>query len=235
MQRFFFNLNLWKNILIQDENFFHQISHVLRAKIWDEIVLFNWDWNEYIYKISEITKNKISLDFIKNYKNTAEPWLELNLYQAIPNKYEKIEYILQKWVEIWISNFIFFYSERSQILSINNKKEERFNFIIKEATEQCGGNKMPKIIFENKLMLEKISWENLILHTEKNSENFSETIKKLDKSKSINLFVWPEWWWNENEIINFKKNNFKILNFWERILRTETAGIVVGFLIWNFK
>ncbi|HBA45209.1 TPA: hypothetical protein DEG21_03085 [Patescibacteria group bacterium] len=36
-----------------------------------------------------------------------------------------------------MSNFTFFNSERSQKLVINDKKIERFNFIIKEALEQC--------------------------------------------------------------------------------------------------
>jgi 16S rRNA U1498 N3-methylase RsmE len=41
MQRFYFNIDLGKEIIIEDKDFFHQISHVLRSRIGDEIALFN--------------------------------------------------------------------------------------------------------------------------------------------------------------------------------------------------
>ncbi len=230
MQRFYFDINLWTNILIQNKNFFHQISHVLRSKIWDEIILFNWNWNEYIYKIWNIKKEEIKLNFIKNFKNKSDLNIEINLYQSMPNKYEKIEYILETWIDIWISNFYFFYSKRSQKLSINENKKERFKFIIKESLEQCDWNKMPNLFFENKLNLEKIIWEKIVLHTKENKKN---NLKIFCEKKKINLFVWPEWWWDENELTQFEENNFTFLNFWSRILRTETAWIIIWFLISN--
>ena len=56
MQRFHYNTDLKKDLFIEDKDFFHQISHVLRSKIWDNIILFNSTWFDYIYSISEITK-----------------------------------------------------------------------------------------------------------------------------------------------------------------------------------
>jgi 16S rRNA (uracil1498-N3)-methyltransferase len=62
----------------------------------------------------------------------------VSLYQALPNKYEKIEYILQKGVEVGISKFVFFRSDRSQKLLLSPAKIERFAAIAREAVEQCG-------------------------------------------------------------------------------------------------
>lgn len=96
MQRFYFNIPLTKNLSISDKNFFHQISHVMRVYPGDEIVLFNGDGWEYIYAIDNITKKEIQL-VQKGKSNTVnDSILEVTLYQAVPNKFEKIEYIIQK-------------------------------------------------------------------------------------------------------------------------------------------
>lgn len=224
-------MHLGYDLLIDDKDFFHQVSHVLRSLIWDEIIIFNWDSYEYVYEIKEITKKWIKLSLKEKIKNIKDSNLSLNLFQAMPNKYEKIEYILQKWVEIGIRNFIFFYWERSQKLVINEKKVERFNYIIKESLEQCGWNILPKINFVSKLDLALISWEKLVFHTKTEK---SIQLRDLQISNNeINLFVWPEWGFSDREISNFQNNSFKIVNFWERVLRTETTWIVTSFYLLN--
>jgi len=237
MQRFYFDkTQIWelahkKTLEIKDKDFFHQISHVMRARVWDKIIIFNSDGFEYIYEIASISSKTVNLNLVESLGNTCDPEIEINLYQALPNKYEKIEYIIQKWTEIWISNFVFFNSERSQKLAVNSAKIERFEIIIKEALEQCGWNKKPNIYFYEKLPLASVNWEKLVLHTKmENSKNLKEIEKTWEK---INIFVWPEWGFSDKEIELFVNNYCKIINFWERILRTETAWVVASFYILN--
>jgi 16S rRNA (uracil1498-N3)-methyltransferase len=64
---------------------------------------------------------------------------QITLYQALPNKHEKIEWIIQKSVEVGIQKIVFFRSERSQKLVITDAKKERYQHIMQEALEQCGG------------------------------------------------------------------------------------------------
>ncbi len=101
MQRFFFpHLPLGKDLTMQEESFIHQISRVLRSHIGAEIVLFNGDGYEYIYAIHSIEKKEIRLSFVEKTTNMSDSEVLIRLYQSLPNKYEKIEYILQKGVEI---------------------------------------------------------------------------------------------------------------------------------------
>lgn len=231
MQRFYQNIELKKDLFIEDKDFFHQISHVLRSKLWDKIILFNSTGFDYIYSISEITKKWIILKLEDKIENNRDLKIAINLFQALPNKYEKIEYILQKWVEVWISNFTFFNGERSQKLAINDKKIERFNFIIKEALEQCWWDKLPQISFVDKIDFTKIKWQNLVCHTKINESLNLPKIK--NTQNEFNIFIWPEGWFSDKEIENFTKNNSTIINFWERILRTETTSSVLGFYLWQ--
>lgn len=231
MQRFYYDIKLWTDLTIDDKDFFHQISHVLRSVIWDGIMIFNWDSYDYFYKITEIAKKGIKLSLQEKIKNKKDSDIVINLYQVTPNKYEKIEYIIQKWVEIGIRNFIFYSSERSQKLVINEKKIERFKFIIKESLEQCGWNIMPSLIFLNKPDFQLIKWYKIVCHIKIED---SINLKNFKISKDlINIFVWPEWGYSDKEISNFQDNWSQIINFWERVLRTETTGIVLGFFLLN--
>jgi len=108
MQRFFLSTDLSSILEITDKDLYNQITKVLRSKIWENFIFFNSiDQVDYIYKLEEIKKNSLVFSFIEKIEK-KESDLILNLYNSLPNKYEKIEYIIQKWTEVWISNFYFF-------------------------------------------------------------------------------------------------------------------------------
>jgi len=246
MQRFYIPYFEKKDIFIlDDKDIFHQLVKVLRVRVWEQIIFFDWVKNiDFVFEIVEINKKNIELKFVEEIEKETELSFELNLFQAMPNKMEKIEYILQKWVEIGYRKFVFYRSERSQKMVISDKKLERLKKIIVEAVEQSWRSFVPE--FEIKVGNENfhsLQGESLFLHTKNNnSQNLSELINSLltegfsplQKIKqNLNIFIWPEGWFSEIEIENFEKNNFSRIHLWNRILRTETAGIVVWFTLWQ--
>ncbi len=239
MQRFYIPYFEKQEIfIIEDKYIFHQLVKVLRIKEWEKVIFFDWNiQKDYIYEIVEINKKTIKTYLIKEIEKDTELNFELNLYQALPNKLEKIEYILQKWVEVWFNKFVFYRSERSQKLIISDKKEERLKKIIVEAVEQSGRNFVPELFILSKNLDEKnIEWKWLFLHTKNdNSQNLSKFINNLSTEdfSYLNIFIWPEWWFSESEIKNFEEKKFARIYLWNRILRTETAWIVVWFTLWQ--
>ena len=232
MQRFYVKSDLlWeKKYSIYNIDIFYQLIKVMRAKNWDKIVLFNCiESLDYIYEIREIRKREIIVSFVEKIEKDTEINFELVLYQAVSNKIEKVEYILQKCVEVWFKKIVFFKSSRSQKLNISENKIIRFKKIIIESVEQSDRNIIPELVFEEKIDF-NIKWNNLFFHIKNNNSKSLKGIK-LDFTQLVNLFVWPEWWWDENEIKKFEKNKFQKLNLWNRILRTETVWIVVWFWI----
>ena len=229
MQRFYFDIALWSEISIEDKDFFHQISHVLRSRIWDEVVIFNGDSFEYVYSIESINKKSIGLRLKIKELNDADPDLKINLYQAIPNKFEKIDFILQKWVEVGISSFTLFKWERSSKLVISENKIGRFENIIKEALEQCAWNRRPEVNVTDKLDLNNLKWRSFVCDTLWTKRpDF-----KLNLNEEINIFVWPEWGFSDKELESFRSAWIESVNFWKRILRTETIWVALAFSLIN--
>lgn len=231
MQRFYIKDFIKKeNIYIKDMYLINQMIKVLRSKVWDSFIVFDWEkQSDYLYEISKIEKREINANLIKTVDKKIEEKRKINLYQSIQNKYEKIEYILQKWVEVWIYEFNFFRGDRSQKLNISENRLERFKKIIIEAVEQSGWNKIPELVIKENLEIKNEN-KTIFFHTK---DNNSKKLKDIENKEDINLIIWPEWGFSEEEIKVFEDKWYEKVYLWENILRTETVWVVVWFFLNN--
>jgi 16S rRNA (uracil1498-N3)-methyltransferase len=140
---------------------------------------------------------------------------------------DKFEFILQKGTELGVKSFVPIISERVQRKDFN--KHNRFEKIIKEASEQCERGFLPIIKktekFENALV--NLSKDDLNLFCyERYNENFDfSTIKKYRK---VNIFIGPEGGFTEKEFKLARDcESIQIVSLGVRVLRSETAALAV--------
>ncbi len=229
-----------EQIILIEKEIYHQLTRVMRARVWQSVIFFDGvHWLDHKYKISYIDKNSVTCERLETITKNAE-WGNINLFQAFPNKLTKMEYIIQKSVEIWYQSIIFFDTDNSQKLGLTDNKKQRIEKIAIEALEQCGGNFIPKICYRETLTSQYLHsfWEedycNLICHTDwKDSLALWEI--NIPPHHQINIFVGPEWGFSESEATTFIKNNYILVNFWNRILRCETVSSVVWFFLLQSK
>jgi 16S rRNA (uracil1498-N3)-methyltransferase len=224
MQLFLTNFDTkWNSITIKNREILDQIRKVLRMKIWDhifvqqenhrlEIEITEWDSSTLHGNIV----NTINYSWSKN-----EKWIAI----AMPNKWDKVELIVQKLTEIWIKNIYFRPSERSIIRTRNDKKIQRINSIAREAIEQSWWWYLPDIQFQDNIS-EIIKWKNIVVFDK--SEN--QKTEKTDFPTNTIWIIWPEWWLTQKDYTNFW-DNIQIVSLWDTILRTETASIIAWRLI----
>lgn len=214
-------------VTISEERVVHQLKNVLRAKTGYEFKIQSSEWNKVIrltISITDISKDKIIWSVI----DTEEIIFEENkkyLFVAFPNKFEKMELIVQKCTEIWFQHIIFFPSQYSQLREISENKLERLSKIALEAVEQSYGVVVPEIFFTKNISTYLQQWKNFLLHQE--WKNIKEIFLNSD-FWITNFFIWPEWWrWNEDEKL-FSQHEIQKISLWKNILRTETAAIVAA-------
>lgn len=230
MQRFYQNKSLSETEILTD-SLFHQLTRVLRIREGEKIILFNGDGMESVYEIVSLRKKECTA--IRRALHTPEDRevdKNITLYQALPNKMEKIEWILQKNTEIGVKKMVFFRSERSQKLMLSENKIKRFHSIVVEAAEQCGALVLPRVIFlewwlDEALQQRKDGEMGIMLHTQWRDGAWTEW----KNEQNIGIWVWPEWGWSDMEIKKMENYYMITAHFWERILRTETAGMVMAF------
>ncbi len=136
MHRFFSTSPLKPEIKLVSGNQFHQILRVFRSKIGDSIIFFEIGGNDIVYGITCINKKEVILKQKNVIKKILKKENEIKLFQAYPNKISTMEFIVQKMVELGISEILFFPSERSQIKNIPAPKKSRLEAIALESLEQ---------------------------------------------------------------------------------------------------
>lgn len=232
MQRFLFPHVPGPTFTTDDDALVHQLTRVLRSKPGDRVVLFSESGGGE-YEIASIEKKRLSFVRVREIGASGEPETKITLFQALPNKYEKLEYAIQKGVEVGVSDFVFFPSERSQKLAITEAKIERFESIAREAVEQCYGFRMPTLKFEKAFPKFPEGSVSMFLHTDSAStKTLPEFVASLPKdARRIALFVGPEGGFSLTENERALAGGAVPVKAGERILRTETAGPVMAFAL----
>lgn len=213
-------------LLDKDSN---HLKNVLRLSKGEEIIVCDGNSTDYVCTIEQ-TEREVILKVKDSFPSKTEPPLHITLFQGLP-KSDKLEYIIQKCVELGVSEIVPVQTKRSVVkIKDSSKKQERWQKISDEACKQCVRGIIPKVynpvLFKD--MFGYIKEDSLsICAYENENENSLKTLLKSNTQKNINIFIGPEGGIDEEEITLLIKNNFNIITLGPRILRTETAPLAL--------
>jgi 16S rRNA (uracil1498-N3)-methyltransferase len=191
--------------------------------------------NDFRGRILSLSDKKASLRIFEVFRSSTESTVEIVLLQALPGK-ERMEMIIQKATELGVSAIAPFKSKRSISLEerdVKQRKSHRWQEIAIKAVRQSRRGKVPKVetyrSFEE--VLELCSGEGLkLLLWEKGGEPLKKLLRP-HPSKKIYAMVGPEGGFTEGEVKFAKERGFIPIKLGQRILRTETAAIIlIGIL-----
>ena len=223
------------DIFIINEDFNH-IKNVLRLKKYDELNICNIDLNEnYICEIDEISADSVKCRIVKKVEITSEPSIYINIFQGLP-KADKMEFIIEKCTEIGVSEFTPVKMDRCVVkLDAKNevKKIERWQKIAEAAAKQSGRDIIPKVnnIINYREIFEIKDYDLIILAYEKENNNkLKNILNNLVKKENIKIafIIGPEGGISEEELKIAINNKISIVTLGKRILRTETAPMVIS-------
>lgn len=239
MPKFFVEKNQisGEKITIKGEDVNH-IINVLRNNKGDILQICNYeDGTNYNAEIIDYKKESIACKIIEKLKSKAESNVKITIFQGLP-KFDKMELIIQKATEIGVCKIIPIKMKRC-VVKINEKDEskkiERWNKIAQIAAKQSMRDQITKVekIMPFSNILKNIDeFDEVIVAYEKEKDN---TLKKILKSISkkeeykIGIIIGPEGGIDEKEIEMLKQSTkIKTASLGKRILRTETAGLVMA-------
>lgn len=229
MQRYFCNSDT-DTFTLSNEDSYH-ISKVMRYDIGTKIEVVS---NEELY-LSEIIALS-PLTVAKKIEKIASNVDKLNITIAQSLvKEQKMDYILQKGTELGASSFIPLITERS-VVKINNKetkKIERWNTIVKEASEQSKRLDIPSVLLPCTIKeLAKLEYDYKILcSVNEVSKSIKTVLSNINISDRILIVVGPEGGFTKKEEDELINNGFISVSLGDRVLRTETASLFVLSII----
>lgn len=210
-----------------------QVRKVLRAKIgdtiWVQSPIYEATTKRYEVRMDQWNDKEITWTIFSEQLHEL-PSKHLWMIVAMPNKWDKAEFIVQKLSEIGIDKIIFWPSERSIIKERNGKKEERLQKIIKEAVEQSRWRKLPELQFTTDIS-EHIENAEMIVFDKREQE--SPQGDSIQSNKDMVWIIWPEGGFTAKDYQQFEAGHPQIIGLGETVLRMETAAIVGARLLKN--
>lgn len=221
-----------ENAYIEGSDVNH-IVNVLRMKPGEELLIsVKGDW-DYLCKIDDIETDRVNLKVLESMEQRELP-VNITLLQGIP-KSDKLEMIIQKAVELGVSEIIPVKTKRV-VVKIDEKKVDtkvnRWNAIAESAAKQSKRSIIPKVFEPMSIdnALEIVNDFGVKLIPYENADGIDKTRKildNMDKTKNIAVFIGPEGGFEEAEVERIKNSGFEVITLGKRILRTETAGLAL--------
>lgn len=235
MKTFYVNSVNGNNIeLVGDEH--NHLKNVMRLNCGDQVKVVCGDDFNYFCTIMQINKNSTILKVDSKELNKANPKVNLTCYMALI-KNDNLSLVVQKLTELGCSTFVPFES-RYTVNKDKGTKIEKLNLITQQSLKQCGRSK-PMVIKPTKKLTDLVNdlkQHDLIIfanETEK-SENLNEVLNQNKNAKNIAIIVGCEGGFEQTEIDLLINNNAKSVTLGNRILRAETASIMLTAIILNF-
>ena len=223
MQRYFCEQINNDTFSLSKDDSYH-IEKVMRMKKEEKIeVVYNKE--TYICKINGF--NPVNCEIIEKLNENNEMNKKIIICQSLVNE-QKMDYILQKSTELGMYKFIP-YKAVNSIIKVNDKtdkKVDRWQKIVKEASEQSKRNIIPEVlnVMDIKELINYKADLKLICSTISDNK-LKNVIKEYKNYDTIMLVIGPEGGFDPKEEDMFINNGFIPISLGSRVLRTETASL----------
>ena len=229
LQRYFSKQKIDNTFILNNDDYYH-IKTVMRMKNNDNIEVV-YEEIPYLCENTNI-ENDIKIKIVKELDVIKDKMPYVTILIPIL-KEQKMDYILQKATELGVNEIIPVIMERS-IVKVNEKelkKLERWNRIVKEASEQSHRNTIPKIDKIEKVNTLKLNGLNLVCSTVEKQNTIKKVFKNNYNCDIINMLIGPEGGISPKEEEILINNGFIPVSLGNRIMRVETVPLYLMSII----
>lgn len=236
MQNFFVTPSQVKGnrIYIEGSDVNH-MKNVLRMHAGERLTVSDGNNRRYLCEITGYEENlRAELGIIEERPADTELNSRIYLFQGLP-KQEKMEWIIQKSVELGVYEVIPVAMKRC-VVKLDNKKmqkkTERWQQIAESAAKQAGRGIIPKVTapVSYREALLQAGRLDIVLFPYELAEGMADTkriIESIEPGQSVGIFIGPEGGFEKEEEELALKAGAEEITLGKRILRTETAGLSI--------
>ena len=204
----------------------HYLSKVLRLRVESQIKLFNNNEGEFLATIISKSSTNVTVSIDLQLREPEEDTLRFHVALAI-TKGERMDYAIQKSVELGVTSIIPFFSELSEVkIRDENRLENKLRHwkrVAMNACQQCGRLSLPDVekpkIFQD-LIKQGIDDSYVLFDASGHKK-----LRKIYFKNELYLVFGPEGGFSNSELITAKKK-INVASLGPRILRSETAPVV---------
>lgn len=221
----FFSPNLRNTLSLNEEESNH-CCRVLRLKEGDTIRVVDGKGHLFICEITEARPKKVSVSIIEEQEEQKSRKCKITLIVAPTKNIGRIEWLLEKCVEIGVDRIILAYCKRSERKSVN---PERLEKILISAMKQSLKASLPELIAFpsiNEIMCDQRlpEGQRFMGYCYKDFPKKS-FVKECRPNQDVTILIGPEGDFTPEEVDRAVDAGFVPVTFGDTRLRTETAAL----------
>jgi 16S rRNA (uracil1498-N3)-methyltransferase len=203
----------------------HHLRTVCRLRPGDAVCLFNGDGHEYPARVASVDRRAVTLEVLGVQSPQRERGCILEVAAPLPRG-DRAAFLLEKLTEIGVTDFVPLQTARNVVHPREAKLEKLERHVI-EASKQCGRNVLlrvgPLTPWAEYCRREGLPTRRLLGDP---AGPEPPTASAADAA----IAVGPEGGFTEEEIGQAREAGWVLVNLGPRILRVETAAIVLATL-----
>lgn len=212
----------------------HKIVDVLRKRSGDTVQIVDSTAQRFEATL-EIADRTVRARLGERFVPSVSERFEITVAQGVP-KGQKMDFVVEKLTELGAATIVPLYSERSVAVDTGNAKLDRWRRLAKAAAAQCGRDTIPDVAepleFQN--LVESFSGYDCVLFPWELAEQVPlKTVlpELVERARRILVVIGPEGGFSHAEAEAAQRHGAHVIGLGTRILRTETAALVVVALL----
>lgn len=219
-----------QNVAIISGEEAQHISRVLRMKKGDSVTLCDGEGMFYEAVLEGFDEKTVTAQILSSRIAETEPTVKITIFQGVP-KNPKLETIVQKATEIGVVRIVPVDTVRCVAKLDKMNKVDRLGKIAKEAAKQSKRGIVPEVsapMSFKEAVKEAAKADLAIIPYEEEREISLKKALTGKNPKTVSVMIGPEGGFEKDEITLALENGITSVTLGKRILRTETAPLVVA-------
>lgn len=214
-----------KSEVVLGDNQAHHLIHVMRAQVGDEVLLFDGGGVEFTAVIVAVDRRTVRLEIGERRDIDREARCKVTLGVALP-KGDRQRFLCEKLVELGVARLVPLITARG-VAQPSESSLRRLEKSVIEASKQCGRNRLMTVAPPQKLAeffdSAPESSGRFVAHPSGVGEVFQAT-----SAEQAFAAIGPEGGFTEDEVTAALAARWQVASLGARILRIETAALVVA-------
>lgn len=214
----------------------HHIAKVLRMTKGEMVRVIDGVGMSHICEIKSASARTVTCGIIKTIRKGGEPKLDMALAIGLSSA-TKFDLVVEKGTEVGVSRFIPLITDQAKVKIKEQeslvRRMNRWRRVCEAAAKQSGRSVIPMIsppVIFGDFVSACIPEESVLFHPDGAFTTPSDLLAAIG-TKRLTVIIGPESGFSTSEVETAKARKIPIFSLGDRILRTETAGIVVPALL----
>lgn len=212
----------------------NHIRNVLRMKPGEELLISSREGGDYHCRVEVVEEEEVLTHIMWKESLGRELACSVILFQGLP-KGDKMELIIQKNIELGVHAIVPVAMKRC-VVKLDAKKadakQKRWQQIAEGAAKQSKRGIVPEILpvmsySEALAYARDLDVKLLPYECADGMKATKELLSAIEPGQKVGIFIGPEGGFEEQEVEAAKGEGFRVMTLGRRILRTETAGMML--------